>query len=211
MRTITYLLLLLSPLWIFAQRGDVHNEGTLYVSPGTLVTAEANFNNKATGEYTNDGEVLFRGHFNNDGLTGFTLGRSGYTRFQGYHTQEIGGTIDADFMHVLFDNPNATYSFLLSGGMHVYGDVNFRRGIVNNYNYGGMLTFEQNATHFNTSDRSYVEGEVYKYGDESFIFPVGKEEMYRPGGFIQLGDMPMAYQGEYHAFNSTLYYPHEHH
>lgn len=211
MHRLTYILLLCFPLVLTAQRGDVHNEGTLYVSPGTLVTAEANFNNKASGEYINDGEVLFRGHFNNDGLTGFTQGSSGYTRFQGSHIQEIGGAVDADFMHVLFDNPNATYSFLLSGGMYVFGDVNFLRGIVNNYNYGGMFAFEQDATHFNTSDRSYVEGEVYKHGSSSFVFPVGKEEMYRPGGFIQLGDIPMSFQSEYHAFNSTLYYPHEQH
>src|SRR5690625_1359109 len=114
-------ILLISPLWIFAQRGDVHNEGTLYVSPGTLVTAEANFNNKPTGKYTNDGEVLFRGHFNNDGLTSFTQALDGYTRFQGFHIQEISGSIDSDFKHVLFDNPHADYSFLLSeiGRAHV--------------------------------------------------------------------------------------------
>lgn len=204
-------ILLISPLWIFAQRGDVHNEGTLYVSPGTLVTAEANFNNKPTGKYTNDGEVLFRGHFNNDGLTSFTQALDGYTRFQGFHIQEISGSIDSDFKHVLFDNPHADYSFLLSGGMYVFGETNFYQGVVDNYNYGGRMIFEQDAHHINTSDRSYVEGEVQKFGDNSFIFPVGKESMYRPGGIIQLGEMPTAFPGEYHAYNSNIHYPHQQH
>lgn len=204
-------ILLISPLWIFAQRGDLHNEGTLYVSPETILTAEANFNNKATGEYTNDGEVLLRGHFNNDGLTGFTESLDGYTRFQGFQIQEISGIIDADFKHVLFDNPHADYSFLLSGGMYVFGEANFYQGIVDNFSYGGSMTFEQNATHISTSDRSYVEGEVHKHGDNSFTFPIGKQEMYRPGGIIQLGESPTAFTGEYHAYNSNPQYPHQQH
>lgn len=90
MKKIYHILLLGSIATLgFAQRGDLSNEGALYVSPETILTAEANFNNKATGEYTNDGEVLLRGHFNNDGLTRFTEGLNGYTRFQGFHTQEI--------------------------------------------------------------------------------------------------------------------------
>lgn len=211
MRTLLLTLLLSSPVVLLAQRGDLHNEGTLYVSPGTLLTAEANFNNKATGEYNNDGEVLLRGHFNNDGLTGFTQGLDGYTRFQGFHTQEVSGLIDADFKHVLFDNPHDTYSFYLSGGMYVFGEANFHQGIVDNFNYGGSMTFEQDAHHVNTSDRSYVEGEVHKHGDDSFVFPIGKQEMYRPGGIYQLGEFPTAFTGEYHAFNSNPQYPHGQH
>lgn len=211
MRTITYLLLLLSPLWIFAQSGQLANQGTLYVSPETLLTAESHFVNQASGTYTNDGEVLLRGNFHNDGLTLFTQGEQGYTRFQGYQPQEISGAIAADFYDILFDNDQATYSFALSGDLHVFGQADFYRGIVDNFNYGGSMTFEQGASHIATSDRSYVEGEVFKTGEESFIFPIGKEEMYRPGGFIALDEQPTYFVGQYHAYNSHATHPHEQH
>src|SRR5690554_3021929 len=211
MRIYILTLILLCPLVLFAQRGDLHNEGTLYVSPGTLVTAEANFNNKATGEYTNDGEVLLRGHFNNDGLTGFTESLDGYTRFQGFQIQEISGIIDADFKHVLFDNPHDTYSFLLSGGMYVFGEANFYEGIVDNFNYGGDFVFEHNANAVSVSDRSYVEGTVQRLGDISFEFPVGKDGMHRPSAIIKLEETPTEYFVEYHYFNSNPQYPHHQH
>src|SRR5699024_3149606 len=128
-----------------------------------------------------------------------------------FQIQEISGIIDADFKHVLFDNPHDTYSFLLSGGMYVFGEANFHQGIVDNFNYGGSMTFEQGASHIATSDRSYVEGEVHKHGDNSFIFPIGKEEMYRPGGFIALDEQPTYFVGQYHAYNSHATHPHEQH
>lgn len=200
------------PLVLFSQRGDLSNEGTLYVSEGTLLTSEAHFINQASGNFTNDGEVLLRRNFHNEGLVGFTQGRtSGYTRFQGFQIQEISGPVAADFYDLLFDNTQATSPFLLSGEMYVHGEADFFRGIVDNLNYGGLMAFEQGSSHVATSDRSYVEGSVDKLGDDSFIFPIGKDEMFRPGGIIQLGETPTYFTGEYHAFNSNSQFPHQQH
>lgn len=205
------LLFLLTPLVLLAQQGQLSNEGTLYVSPETLLTAESHFINQLSGVYTNDGEVLLRGNFHNEGLTLFSPQERGYTRFQGFFPQEISGSIASDFFDVLFDNSTSTYSFALSGEMHIFGTADFYRGIVDNFNYGGKMIFEQDATHIATSDRSYVEGEVIKTGDNAFLFPIGKEEMYRPGGFFPLGDNPVYFAGEYQAFNSSPSYPHIEH
>ncbi len=63
------------------------------------------------------------------------------------------------------------------------------------------MTFEQDGMPIATSDRSHVNGEVHKYGDNSFVFPIGKDKMYRPGGMIQLGEFPTSFGAEYQAFN----------
>lgn len=209
MRKLLLTLLLGFPLALIAQRGDLSNEGTLYVSPGTLLTAEAHFINQLTGEYTNDGEVLLRRSFHNDGLTGFTSGATGYTRFQGFQIQEISGSISADFYDVLFDNPMDNYSFLLSGGMHVFGQADFYQGIVDNHGYGGSFVFEHNATAVSVSDESYVEGQVERLGTTSFNFPIGKNKMYRPSAIIKLEESPTEYFVEYHNFNSNSEFPHD--
>ncbi|HLR50517.1 MAG TPA: gliding motility-associated C-terminal domain-containing protein [Candidatus Sphingobacterium stercoripullorum] len=212
MRTLCNILLLCLPLLASAQRGHLYNKGVLYISEDALLTTKANFVNKATGVYTNDGEVLLRGNFFNDGDARFTPGLNGYTRFQGLDgPQEIGGLISSDFNHVLFDNAVDAYSFYLSGSMYVFGEADFQQGIIDNLSYGGQITFEEDATHRNTSDRSYVNGKVYKFGNNSFVFPIGKEEMYRPGGVIQLGDISTSYVAEYQVFNSNSQYPYDQH
>lgn len=209
MRTLLLTFLLSFPLALLAQRGDLSNEGLLYVSPETVLTAESHFVNQPTGEYTNDGEVVLRRNFHNDGLASFTPGQTGYTRFQGFQIQEISGSIDADFYDLLFDNAHADYSFLLSGGMYVFGQADFYQGIVDNFNYGGNFVFEHNATAVSVSDRSYVEGVVNRFGTTSFNFPVGKDGMYRPSAIIKLQETPTEYHVEYHDFNSNNAFPHD--
>ncbi|HZH72762.1 MAG TPA: hypothetical protein VFD91_09745 [Mariniphaga sp.] len=150
MRIYILTLILLCPLVLFAQRGDLHNEGTLYVSPETLLTAEANFNNKATGEYTNDGEVLLRGHFNNDGLTGFTEDLDGYTRFQGFQIQEISGIIDADFNTVednynAFNNSSGVFTAPREGYYYVSLNYTLSSGEVNNNSYIESIIVSSNS------------------------------------------------------------------
>ena len=63
--------------------------------------------------------------------------------------------------------------------MYVFGDVNFRRGIVNNYNYGGMLTLSQIRLTLILAIGAMLKGKFISMA-VVLIFPVGKEEMYRP-------------------------------
>lgn len=211
MRSSLQIIFLFIPFLITAQHSNLYNKGVFYISPKGLLTTKANFINKESGVYTNDGEVLMEGSFNNEGVTGFTPSFDGYTRFQGIReSQVIDGAVRSNFKHVLFDNSTEIedYSFLLLGDMFISGEANFHRGIIDNSSYGGSMTFDQDGFSFGTSDRSYVNGEVYKLGDNSFIFPIGKERMYRPGGIIQLGELPTSFGAEYHAFNSNNQYSH---
>ena len=199
----------LLPYMLMAQSDYLYNNDILYVNPGELISIPSNFINKSSGVFTNNGEVVIKGNFHNEGITTFTQGLDGYIRFNGTKgTQEIAGTVGVDFKHVIFDNPNSLNAFYLSGDIHIFGEANFHRGIVDNFNYGGQIIFEQDAHALNVSDRSYVNGEVRKYGVNSFQFPIGKQGMYRPAGIIQLGKHPTYISAEYYAYNSNNLYPH---
>ena len=50
---------LFSTASVFSQ-GQTTNTGTLYVSPGTLMTVVSSFNNTDSGEYKNDGLVAMQ-------------------------------------------------------------------------------------------------------------------------------------------------------
>jgi hypothetical protein len=140
MKTIILLFLGLMLLQkIHCQTYNTTNQGVLYVSPNTLVTVEGSFNNKASAEYENNGEVIFRGNFNNDWITGYNPSMEGKTRFEGLSNQEITGSKNADFKNVLFLNSSPQPAFHLYSTVTFGGVVNFDKGIVNSDEYGGTV------------------------------------------------------------------------
>lgn len=188
--------------------GQLYNEGKLYVSPQTLLTSESDFINSEDGWYSNNGEVLLKGNFHNDGIAGFEID-GGITRFEGVDFQMISGSLPVDYYNVLFNNTSDDYAFGLSGDMYIFGEVNFDQGIVDNDQYGGVMLFEPSSDHFNTSDESYVEGIVDKIGEETFIYPVGKEKYYRPATTILENGQSAHFSTEYLLENSDTDYSHE--
>ncbi|QEE48062.1 gliding motility-associated C-terminal domain-containing protein [Flavobacterium alkalisoli] len=205
---ITYLFLLFSGV-VAAQSGQTVNEGILYVSPGTLVSVESDFDNKGMGEYENNGEVLLKGNFNNDGITSFNPALGGYTRFEGYTQQNITGSIPADFYNVLFRNPNPQPAFRLYGDISISGNADFYQGIVQDDIFGGIIIFEDEATHTNTSDESFVDGYAVKNGTTDFSFPIGDGQYYRYAAISAPDDQSSAFTGKYYFEDSNMLYPHE--
>ncbi len=195
--------------WAYAQPGQTINQGILYVAPGTLMTNMSDFNNTQTGEYKNDGEVLLRGNFNNDGITTFNQQHQGYTRFEGFDSQDITGSIPADFYDVLFSNQNPQPAFRLSGDMGVSGNADFMYGIVNNDDYGGIIVFEEGATHTNVDHGSHVDGYVQKNGAEDFRYPIGDSHYYRFAAISPPGNSHQVFTGKYFYENSDLFYSHD--
>src|SRR5699024_6624873 len=94
------------------EAGQLYNTGKLYVSPQTLMTAEADFVNAKEGSYKNDGEVLLKGDFTNNGVAGFTQD-SGLTRFEGKEIQKINGSRAARYYDIFFGNNSAQYAYFL--------------------------------------------------------------------------------------------------
>ena len=205
---ILILLFLVSIKTSFAQNAQTVNEGLLHVNPNTLVSVEWNFDNKNTGDYENNGEVIFKGNYNNDGITTFDPLFQGFTRFEGFQSQDIAGTKPSDFFNVLFNNANPQPAFRLYSEMYISGDADFNKGIVQSDDFGGSMTFERNATHTNTSNISYVDGEVTKNGDEGFLYPIGDKGFFRYAGISASGDNNSSFDAHYFFENSNAIYPH---
>ena len=186
--------------------GQTTNEGVLYISPNTEFSTEADLNNKRSGAFYNDGEAFIYADFNNAGEVNFYQD-SGITRFIGSEVQEISGAQPSSFYNVFFRNSSSDIPFHLYGGINVYGEADFNRGIVDVDNYSGSFLFETNGSHRNTSDLSHVDGFVEKYGDTDFIFPIGDKGYYR---FAGISEMPSSniYSAKYHLENSDFLYSH---
>lgn len=193
----------------FAQNAQTVNEGLLHVNPNTLVSVEWNFNNKNTGDYENNGEVIFKGHFNNNGIVTFDPQFQGYTRFEGLLNQDLTGTAPSDFYDVLFNNTTPQPAFRLHSAIYIAGEVDFNKGIVQSDDYGGSFTFERNATHTHTSNTSHVDGEVIKNGDEGFLYPIGDKGFFRYAAISAPGDNNSSFNAHYLLENSNTLYPHD--
>jgi len=219
-RSITTIVFLIFSATLFAQNtgntGQTVNQGDLNVKPGTVMTIMSDFDNQETGEYKNNGEVIFHGNFNNDGITTYDQG-NGYTRFEGFSQQNITGSIPADFYHVLFNNPNNTATeaaIRLFGDISVSGNADFVNGVVKDDVFGGIIIFENNATHSNVDNESHVDGFVVKNGSSEFTYPIGdqdtisKARYYRYAAISATEETGSAFKGKYYFKNSNEDYPH---
>jgi len=183
------------------------NQGALYISEGTIFSTLEDFDNQTTGSFINDGDAYIYRDFNNDGVVDFYEG--GLTRFIGLASQSISGTEESYLYDVYFDNSSSAVPFELSGMINIGGEADFYNGIVDNDNYGGMITFDTEGTHINTSDYSHVDGKVHKLGDNDFIFPIGDSGYYRFGGISSPSSITSIFSGKYYLENSDLIYSHE--
>src|SRR5690554_6463150 len=190
----------------YSQSMDVYNHGILQVEPNGFMAVLSNFNNTQTGEYENNGEVLFRGDFNNEGITTYNPDLQGYTRFEGTSAQNISGGFPADFYDVLFRNTSTQPAFLLSADIAISGNADFMARVVQNNN--GTFIFEQGATHTNTDNSSHVDGLIYKNGAEYFRYPIGNAGYYRFSEISANGSPNAVFAGKYRFENSDGLYPH---
>lgn len=201
MRSIITCMVAFFGLGLYAQKVPTYNTGVLHVSPETLLTIEGNFTNKSSGDYQNDGEVLLKGNFLNQGLTGYTK-EGGLTRFEGAQIQEISGDEPAVYYNVLFDNQSDPVPFRLSGMMSIDGGASFFNGIVDNEHYPGVFEMNTEGYHINTEDVSHVSGPVQRVGNMDFTYPVGKQGYYRPAMVASLNDPEAYFEGEFFLENS---------
>lgn len=204
----------LALLLMAGQRGvaQTTNTGEMTILPNTIVSTLFPFDNTETGTVVNDGEFFLFSHFNNDGLVSFTPGlTTGYTRFQGNLNQRIEGSVPADFYDVIFNNPSAQPAFQLSGEMRINGMTDFFNGIVKNDGFGGLMVYQNNATHFNTDNDSHVDGYVQKNGNNQFTYPIGDGGYYRFARILPTAPNAAsdAFTGKYFLENSNSLYPHQ--
>lgn len=183
---------------IFAQ---TTNEGKLYVSENTLFSVVEAFDNRETAAFYNDGTTFIYNHLNNNGVFDYFL-ETGTIQFIGAHDQMISGLEPSSLYNALFKNSGTNKQFLLAGSIDINGTANFLNGIIDNSNFGGTLTFGKSANHKNTSDYSFVNGSVHKFGDEAFVFPIGKNSLYRPSAISASALSSLHTESEYFLKNS---------
>ncbi|MHC5310345.1 gliding motility-associated C-terminal domain-containing protein [Myroides sp. LJL116] len=192
--------------------GQTINQGNFSVDPGTQVSTYFDFINESSANLYNDGEFHFYGHFQNDGLFTYkTNSTTGYVVFEGKMPaiQNIKGNAPSEFYNVLFDKNTKDHAFALSNDITTAGQVNLSDGVVFvDQQNGGAFVFLKGSTVINAKDSSYVEGEVSKEGDESFIYPIGKSGYYRFAGISAPSTVAESYSGEYFLENSDINHPH---
>ncbi len=188
------------------------NQGQMKVEPGTQVSTYFDFKNESSGDVLNDGEMHFYGHYQNEGLFSYTTNsRTGYVVFEGLmpEMQKISGTSPSSFYDVLFNKSGAEHSFHLTNDIANAGTVNLLNGVVlMDKPNGGAFVFLKGSKHINTSDRSHINGEVTKNGNEGFKYPVGDGGYYRFAGISAPVQEAEIYTGEYLLENSNSKYPH---
>ena len=196
----------------FAMQGQVSktvNQGDLSVLPGTQVSTYFDFENQSDGNVLNDGEMHFFGNYHNDGLFSFSTNKTtGYVVFEGLNasTQTISGNAPSFFYDALYQKAGG---FHLTNETTYAGTVNLYDGVVlMDKQAGGAFIFLKGANHINVSDRSHVDGEVVKEGNEAFTYPIGDAGFYRMAGISAPVSQADEYTGEYVLQNTDPLYPH---
>jgi gliding motility-associated-like protein len=206
-----YIKAIISILFIGKLSAQTVNTGEISILSGTELATVADFDNKPTGDFINDGQFIVYSNYNNDGLVTFSpKATTGLTYFKGsIATQTISGSELSEFNNVRFENRMFQPAFLLSGAISVYGVSDFNKGIISNNNLGGTFTFEPDATPANANDDSYVDGYVERNGNNKFEFPIGDGGFYRPSAINQTDSAKNLFVSKYVFKNSSELHPHE--
>lgn len=194
----------------FTAHAQTINNGDLIITPGTVMSTVSALDNTSTGNLINDGDLYVYSHYNNDGLVTFTVGTtSGITRMRGLMSfQDISGTVPMEWYDGEFNNSNIQPAFHLANQVNISGTADFQEGIVDNDNYGGLLVFENTASHINVDDLSHVDGYVQKNGNDAFQFPIGDGGQFRYASISAPDVASDAFTGKYFWENSNPLYPH---
>lgn len=187
------------------------NIGEFTVLENTIFSTVADFDNQTSAEFINNGDAYIYAHWNNDGVADFDLASldtsNGLTRFIGTSVQQITGNSISYFNNVLFNNTSNQFAFQLSGNISIGTQADFTQGIVDNDNFGGTFTFQQNALDVNTSDVSHIDGNVIKQGNNNFVYPIGDQGFYRFAGISEPNAITDQYTAKYVFEDTNNNYP----
>ncbi len=218
-RKIYCTLLGLSSVLMYGQRSsDMINEGVFFVSSEDVVSVVGTFENTDSGDVINDGTTIYYQNFINDGLYGISHNiKTGNALFLAegvpYAPKQITGNGISSFYNVEFNSPLRKVAFDLKNNMEASGIVDFKKGIVlvdSTYNpvtevSHGMMTFKRGAQALNANEDSHVDGFVEKIGDDSFVFPIGHDEKFRPAKISASNERGNVFVGRY-VYNDTSYF-----
>ncbi len=189
---------MLLPFNVFAQ---FTTTGDVYIQPQAIKYISMDYFIKSNGTYTNNGTTYILYNWTNNGIVDFSpILHEGETKFIGVvGKQKISGTGVTKFQNVLFNNPMPNHAFELDCDINIYGDANFTNGIIGaDDTFFGTMIFQNNATHKNTSNSSFVDGPVKKIGNTDFIFPIGDAGFYRYAAISAPSEVTDSYLAQYY-------------
>lgn len=193
--------------FVSSTQAQMVNTGDVKVDKNTIMSVYMDYNNKSTGQLVNDGNIHVFQNWTNDGVVTYTNSENGKTFFTGNQDQRIDGTVTANFQNLLFDNLSGLIPFQLATSIAVNKKAEFLNGILDADSYNGLMIFNQNAVHSNTSDLSFVDGKVQKLGQAAFEYPVGDDLYFRPS-YNAVGDNGNVYTTQYFLKNSNDIHDH---
>ena len=197
-------------IFLLSQKGQAQfvNEGALKVVDNTILSMYMNCDNKVSGNFINDGQVHVFENYNNDGVVSYSEKSLGTIFFAGEQEQVITGSQVADFQNIVFNNLTSLAPFKLKTTISVGNNSDFKYGIINAADYNGKFIFNENASHSEARDQSFVDGMVQKKGTNEFQFPVGDEYFFRPSYHAANSSLQNTYTTQYFNKNSGTLYSH---
>ncbi len=189
MKNYTQILLSLLGITLFqtalAQTSQTANTSNqIYISSGVQWSDwGTNYGNGTNGTISNNGIFIFKGRkFTNSGIYSSTAGSK--DSFNSSYIDTIAGSFRARFYDVIFNNGSHNFSITNDSGIMVNHNINLNSLIVTtnrNDSSTGAINIANGATYTGTmSSSKHVDGYVTKFGNSSFIFPVGNNGKYHP-------------------------------
>ncbi|MFZ7115816.1 MAG: T9SS type A sorting domain-containing protein [Bacteroidota bacterium] len=175
-------------LYLANSTPDNFNASVLFIqdSSGILFPAYNGMNN-------------FRGDVStigSDTIITFAAG-SGTVNFAGFGPQNFyGDSIHAPRIRRMSMN-NSAEGLTLNVPVNIYGSLALVNGQINTSLSNLLILANGISAVSSVSDLSFVNGPVRKIGNQSFIFPVGKNGRYRPIGLSAPGSSTDQYTAEY--------------
>lgn len=159
------------------------NEGRMTISNNQLIHVEGHIVNKSS-LFSNSGDLRLTGNFWNEATVSNT--GNGILRFVGGQAQTLFLIDSMEVFNLEIDNPSGL-SLTGDYSLAIYNETAFLDGIVMT-NHTSLMAFQANATHSFANEFSHINGPATKTGVSSFIFPIGKDGMYRPSGIEDVSD-----------------------
>ena len=182
------------------------NKGELYVSNQTNFISLDEFVNDTLSILENNGFFYALQSITNNGSFYFNQDEDGTFVFSGSSEQVLAGDSIFRFNNLRLENEE---NYSLSNSASVHGNAEFSDGVLKLEDSSARLTFKENSGHSESSEYSYINGEVIKIGSSSFVFPCGDENYYRPAFISAPNENEDVFTCDYIHENSDLLYSHE--
>jgi hypothetical protein len=205
-----------------------HNNGTLQLKNNSTISSSQGLNHlRISGANTLGSSLSLAGNLSIDSLyslsaqnntlslagswanNGAFNAGSGKVIFTGANDQTLfcaasGGEVFNDLQLTKPLNNGAYKEAILNSRVSINGKVIFGTGNIKSDSVN-IIVFKDNATADNVSDNSFINGPARKTGNDLFVFPLGKNNKYRP---IKIYASNMNLSDEYSAEAFTGFPPH---